>query len=77
MELLRYENDFLCRVRSRDGAVGISVGHGFQLESLYPIFTNLVQPFFINKDARELDLIMERVYGTDYPRREREQCRGT
>ena len=62
LELLRYENNFLCRVRSKDGAEGISVGHGFQLESLYPIFTNLVQPFFINKDARDLDLIMEKVY---------------
>ena len=62
VELLRYENDFLCRVRSTDGAIGISVGHSFQLESLYPIFTNLVKPFFINKDARDLDLIMERVY---------------
>ncbi len=62
VELLRYENNFLCRVRSTDGAVGISVGHGFQLQSLYPIFTNLVHPFFIKKDARDLDLIMERVY---------------
>jgi len=62
VELLRYENDFLCRVRSTDGVEGISVGHGFQLESLYPIFTNLIQPFFINKDARDLDLILERVY---------------
>jgi len=62
VELLRYENDFICRVRSTDGAVGTSVGHGFQLQSLYPIFTNLVQPFFIKKDARDLDLILERVY---------------
>ena len=62
IELLRYENNFLCRVRSKDGAVGISVGHGFQLKSLYPIFTNLIQPFFIEKDARDLDLLMERIY---------------
>ena len=62
VELLRYENSFLCRVRSKDGAVGISVGHGFQLKSLYPIFTNLIQPFFLNQDARDLDLLMERVY---------------
>ncbi len=61
LELLRYKDSFLCRVRSKDGAEGISVGHG-QLQSLYPIFTNLLQPFFINKDARELDLIIERVY---------------
>jgi len=62
LELLRDGNSFLCRVRSQDGAEGISVAHGGQMRSLYPIFTNLVQPFFINKDARDLDLILEKVY---------------
>lgn len=62
LELLRYKNSFLCRVRSKDGAEGISVGHSGQLRSLYPIFTNLLQPFFINKDARDLDLLIEKVY---------------
>lgn len=62
LELLRYKNSFLCRVRSKDGAEGISVGHSGQLKSLYPIFINLLQPFFINKDARDLDLLLEKVY---------------
>jgi len=62
LELLRYKNSFICRVRSKDGAIGISVGHSGQLRSLYPIFTNLLQPFFINKDARDLDLLIEKVY---------------
>ena len=62
LELLHYEGSFLCRVRSKDGAEGISVGHSGQLKSLYPIFTNLLQPFFINKDARDLDLLIEKVY---------------
>jgi L-alanine-DL-glutamate epimerase-like enolase superfamily enzyme len=62
LELLRYRNNFLCRVRSKDGAEGISVGHSGQLRSLYPIFTNLLQPFFINKDARDLDLLLEKVF---------------
>jgi L-alanine-DL-glutamate epimerase-like enolase superfamily enzyme len=62
LELLRYKDSFLCRVRSKDGAEGFSVGHSGQLTSLYPVFTNLLQPFFINKDARELDLILEKVY---------------
>jgi len=62
LELLRYRNSFLCRVRSKDGSEGISVGHGSQLMSLYPIFTNLLQPFFINRDARDLDLLLEKVY---------------
>jgi L-alanine-DL-glutamate epimerase-like enolase superfamily enzyme len=61
IELLRYNNNFICRVRSKDGAEGLSVGHG-SLRNLYPIFTNLVQPFFMNKDARDLDLIMERIF---------------
>ena len=62
LELLRFKDSFLCRVRSKDGAEGISVGHSGQLRSQYPIFTNLLQPFFINKDARELDLILEKVF---------------
>jgi L-alanine-DL-glutamate epimerase-like enolase superfamily enzyme len=61
LELLRYQGNFLCRVRSRDGAEGISVGHG-TLNSLYPIFVNLLQPFFLGKDARDLDLLLEKVY---------------
>jgi L-alanine-DL-glutamate epimerase-like enolase superfamily enzyme len=61
LELLRYKGNFLCRVRSADGAEGISVGHG-ELNSLYPILLNRVQPFFIGKDARDLDLLLEKVY---------------
>ncbi len=61
VELLRYKNSFLCRVRSTDGAEGVSVAHG-TMRSLYPIFTNTLQPFFIDKDARDLDLLLEKVY---------------
>jgi L-alanine-DL-glutamate epimerase-like enolase superfamily enzyme len=61
LELLRLNNSFLCRVRSRDGAEGISVAHS-GMRTLYPIFLNNLQPFFIGKDARELDLILEKVY---------------
>jgi L-alanine-DL-glutamate epimerase-like enolase superfamily enzyme len=61
VELLRYKGNFLCRVRSSDGAEGISVGHG-GMSYLYPIFVNTLKPFFIGKDARELDLLLEKVY---------------
>ncbi|HVX65034.1 MAG TPA: mandelate racemase/muconate lactonizing enzyme family protein [Bryobacteraceae bacterium] len=61
VELLRLNNSFLCRVRSRDGAEGISVGHS-SMNTLYPIFLRNLQPFFLGKDARELDLILEKVY---------------
>lgn len=61
VELLRYRDNFLCRVRSRDGAEGISVGHGI-MKTLYPIFVHSLQPFFIGKDARDLDLLLEKVF---------------
>jgi L-alanine-DL-glutamate epimerase-like enolase superfamily enzyme len=61
VELLRWENSYLCRVRSADGAEGVSVAHG-DMRRLYPIFLRNLQPFFIGKDARELDLILEKVY---------------
>lgn len=61
LELLRYEGNFLCRVRSTDGAEGISVGHG-DMRTLFPIFLHRVQPFFVGKDARDLDLLLDRVY---------------
>jgi L-alanine-DL-glutamate epimerase-like enolase superfamily enzyme len=61
LELLRYKDSFLCRVRSRDGAEGISVGHS-GLNALYPIFVHNLQPFFIGKDARDLDLLLEKVF---------------
>ena len=61
LELLRYKDSFLCRVRSRDGAEGLSVGHG-GLNDLYPIFLHKLQPFFIGKDARDLDLLLEKVF---------------
>jgi L-alanine-DL-glutamate epimerase-like enolase superfamily enzyme len=61
LELLRFRNSFLCRVRSKDGAEGISVGHS-ELSTLFPVFIKKLQPFFIGQDARELDLILERIY---------------
>src|SRR5580765_5813872 len=61
IELLRYKDTFLCRVRSRDGAEGISVGHS-GLNALYPIFVHNLQPFFIGKDARDLDRLLEKVF---------------
>src|SRR6266446_9169926 len=61
LELLRYKDNFLCRVRSRDGAEGLSVGHS-GLNALYPLFTHNLHPFFIGKDARDLDLLLEKVF---------------
>jgi L-alanine-DL-glutamate epimerase-like enolase superfamily enzyme len=61
VELLRWQNSYLCRVRSADGAEGISVAHS-TINVLYPLFLHNLQPFFLGKDARDLDLILERVF---------------
>ena len=60
LELLKYNNSYICRVRSSDGAVGISVAH-YDMAIFYPIFIKKLQRFFVGKDARDLDLILERI----------------
>jgi L-alanine-DL-glutamate epimerase-like enolase superfamily enzyme len=68
IELLHYKDSYLCRVRSKGGAEGLSVGTTFQLDSLYPLFIRRVQPFFIGKDARDLEHLLEAstVYQSNY-----------
>jgi len=61
LELLRYKDSLLCRVRSRDGAEGIAVAHS-TINTLYPIFLLDLKPFFLGKDARDLDLLLEKVF---------------
>jgi L-alanine-DL-glutamate epimerase-like enolase superfamily enzyme len=62
LQLLRFENSFLCMVRSKEGAVGISVANNDQMKSLYPILLNRLRPFFIGKDARDIESLIEGVY---------------
>jgi L-alanine-DL-glutamate epimerase-like enolase superfamily enzyme len=61
IELLHYKNSWLCRVRTKDGAEGISVSNSAQIEVLYPIFTKRIAPYFIGKDARDLENLIEEV----------------
>jgi len=62
VELLRYNDSFLCRVISENGAVGISVSNDMQMISLYPVFMNRIRPFFKGKVARDLENLLEGVY---------------
>ena len=62
VELLSLKNTFLCRVGSKDGAIGISVANNDQMRSLYPVFTNRLRPFFLGKDARNLEKLLDEVY---------------
>lgn len=58
LELLRDRDNTLCRVRSKEGAVGISVGHPFISKSSYPMFNHILKQHFLGKDARDLDLLI-------------------
>ncbi len=62
LELLRLGDTFLCRVISTDGAAGISVANNDQMVSLWPLFTNRLQPFFLGRDARDWEQLLEEVY---------------
>jgi L-alanine-DL-glutamate epimerase-like enolase superfamily enzyme len=64
VELLRDRDSFMCRVRSRDGAEGLSIGHPFIARQSYPVFFNRLAPFFVGKDARDLDQLIYRVSET-------------
>ena len=61
LELLRYNDNFICRVRSKEGIEGFSFGQNDQLKSLYPVFVTRMQEYFIGKDARDLESLLEEV----------------
>ncbi|HEX5282853.1 MAG TPA: mandelate racemase/muconate lactonizing enzyme family protein [Bryocella sp.] len=58
VELLTRDKQYICRVRSKDGHEGISVSNSEQMSVLYPIFTKRIAPFFIGKDARDLEQLI-------------------
>ena len=62
VEVLKATEQFLVRVRSQDGAVGTAVGHPDVLETTWPILTQRVAPYFLKKDARELEALIDGVY---------------
>jgi L-alanine-DL-glutamate epimerase-like enolase superfamily enzyme len=65
IDVLKAADDFLVRVRSADGATGLAVGHPDVLETTWPILTRKVAPFFVGKDARDLESLIDGVYLTD------------
>ena len=61
IELLRTGREYVVRVRSTDGAEGISLTNS-RAAYLYPILNRLVIPYFIGKDARRLESHLFDVY---------------
>ncbi len=65
IDLLKNGKNFIVRVRSTDGAEGIGSAQDSVMATTYPIFLKRVAPFFIGKDARELENLIHEVYLRD------------
>jgi L-alanine-DL-glutamate epimerase-like enolase superfamily enzyme len=61
VELLRSGDVFIVRSTSSDGAIGLAVPND-RVRYLYPILKDLVIPYFIGKDARDLESLVDGVY---------------
>ena len=58
LELLKDRKSLMYRVRSADGAEGLSAGHPFIAPSSYPMVPMDLAPHFAGKDARDLDSLI-------------------
>jgi len=62
IRLLKRDKEFLVHVRSRDGAEGVSLTNPPRAEYLSSILQQLVIPFFLGKDARDLENLLWELY---------------
>jgi L-alanine-DL-glutamate epimerase-like enolase superfamily enzyme len=65
IELLKAGKEYFVRVRSKDGATGISVCNPPRADYLDRIFKNLLVPAFLKKDARDLENLLWEAYRHD------------
>ena len=64
VELLRREKTYFVRVQSSDGVTGIVKTK--EIEDFVPIFLRRVAPFFVGRDARDLERLMDDLYIQHY-----------
>jgi len=62
VDLLLNGSHFLVRVRTVEGAEGISVAHPDAMRTTFPILIKRVAPSFIGKDARDLEKLLWELY---------------
>ncbi len=62
LELLRDGAKFLVRARSADGAESVTVPNNSRLLDVYPMYLKRVAPFFVGKDARDLESLLAELY---------------
>jgi len=61
IELLKKGREYIIYARSKDGAEGVAIPNS-RPEYLHPILNRLVIPYFIGKDARDLETHLFEVY---------------
>ncbi|MCU0419907.1 MAG: mandelate racemase/muconate lactonizing enzyme family protein [Cyclobacteriaceae bacterium] len=61
IELLKWKDNHFVVVTSTDGMKGITLTNT-RIDYLYGIFNGLVKPFFIGKDARQIEALVGGVY---------------
>jgi L-alanine-DL-glutamate epimerase-like enolase superfamily enzyme len=62
LRLLKKDDEYFVHVRSRDGAEGVSVVNPPRGEYLDKVLKQLVLPFFVGKDARQLEDLLWELY---------------
>ena len=65
IDLLKIEKNFIVRATSTDGVKGYAVGKD-PIEDYTTILTRRVAPFFIGKDVRDLETLIDEVYVKNY-----------
>ena len=61
IRLLRKDGNYFIHVRSKDGAEGISLDNG-RATDFYPILNEMIVPYFIGKDVRDLEMHLWELY---------------
>src|ERR1035438_2637708 len=62
IRLLKKDKDYIVHVRSKDGAEGVALTNPPRAEYLDHVLKQLIAPFFIGKDARDLDSLLTGLY---------------
>ena len=68
LELYERSDNWFIRARSKDGAEGWSVGHPKKMRLCQKVFTKVIVPYMLHKDARDLDRLVDGVFlsGNNY-----------
>lgn len=66
IDLLQSSDQYFLRATSKDGAIGHAVTNNARMGFLYPMLLQHVIPYFVGKDARDLDTLIDGVYIRNY-----------